>query len=198
MDTHEGKTRHQFQRELRALSDEQFDELYVRLRGFARYLLSSMSGPLVRLLDPPDLVHDAYLRVETGASASSSAPALFWHLAKLMQRKVQKVAKRGANRSPHLTIVTGETTDVSMISADAFEAPPSDDPLQLSIAAQRLRQILSYFAGKGTLLRYIRHRLEYPGATAEQYAVLMDVDVETIRNMNRVLRRGLHALREQS
>lgn len=194
----EYEPRQQFQWALRALTDEQFDELYVRMRGYARHVLNSLHGPLVRTMDPEDLIHYAYLRVETGASTWGSAPTLFFHLANLMQRRAQKVAARSANTCAHLSIVEGDATDDSgTISADAFEAPPTDDPHERLVATQRLKQILAYFAGKVALLRYINLRLEHPGASVAEYANLLRVDVRDVRNMNRVLRRGFLALQEQ-
>jgi hypothetical protein len=194
----EYEPRQQFQRALRALTEDEFDELYVRMRGYARHILSSLHGPLVRTMDPEDLIHHAYLRVETGASASGSAPTLFFHLANLMQRRAQKVAARSANTCAHLSIVEGDAPDDGgTINAEAFEAPPSDDPHERLVAAQRLRQILAYFTGKVALLRYINLRLEHPGATVAEYAVLLRVNVRDVRNMNRVLRRGFLALQEQ-
>ena len=189
---------HDFQRDLRALTEAQFDDLYIRMRGFARYLLAALRGPLIRAIDPEDLIHHAYLRVETGKSASSSAPSLFWHLANLMQRRAQKTAARSANTRPHLSITYGSDVEPSTISVDAFEAPPDTDPHERAVASQRLRQILAYFADKAALLRYIGIRLEHPGATAAEYAAIMEVDEREVRNMNRVLRRGYVVLQEQS
>lgn len=189
--------RHDFQHELRSLTDDEFDALYIRLRGYARHLLSTMFGPLVRELDPEDLVHHAYLRVETGASATSSADTLFFHLANVMQHRAQKAAARKGNTLPHLVVVAGEATEGGTISADALEASPADDPWHRAVASECFRRILDYFAGKLDLLRYIDFRLEYPGISAAEYAALMDLDVQDIRRMNRALRRGFVALQEE-
>lgn len=194
-DDHTGR---QFREELRKLQQPELDELYVRLRKLASYLLKNKFGHDVRTVEPEDLVHQTYLAVDTGHRGDGSASSLFQYLSGVMSSELHHVVRPASNTAVHLSIAAPQSDDDDeTVNLDGLAASPSSDPEARLIASEWMRRVVARFTESPLVLRYIALRVGNDGATVAEDAVALGVPEKKVRNIRKVLARTLWRLREE-